>query len=323
MMGPLGWIEMICLLLFTLLVFCSHYVLKRICPNLCVSEDGAEDKTVRISLRQRLRKLPLYMLYMVAGLAVAFPLCFSFATYLYKIVVQPLNKVGIKLIFFDLTNPFTIYLKTATLFTVYLGSPWIFYLTWRFIAPALRMTERRWAWRFVIGCTTLFVGGGLFAYFVIFPPVMSFLLGNGLSTFFRPQVLLGGCVDCFLSLLFGTSLLFIIPAIVYFLAVLRIASPNFVLAGRRFILPVLLFVAAVVSPTDDAFNLMVYFLPMCLFLYLGVFACYATDIPRESHGHRWRSIISGISLLYLDISLAAISALTVDYFLVRQLHLEL
>ena len=122
-----------------------------------------------------------------------------------------------------------IYIKLPLLVAVFLGSPWIFYQIWSFISPGLYKREKRWAVPFILATAGLFITGGLFAYFVAFRYGLVFLLGIGLDVNVSPFVSIDTYFDLFVNVTLGVGLVFEMPVIIFFLTLLRVASPRFLL----------------------------------------------------------------------------------------------
>ena len=74
-----------------------------------------------------------------------------------------------------------IWFKLPLLCSIFIASPWVLYQVWAFISPGLYKRERRWATPFILTSAGLFIGGGCFAYFVVFRYGLTFLLGIGVD----------------------------------------------------------------------------------------------------------------------------------------------
>ena len=148
--------------------------------------------------------------------------------------------------------------------------------------------------RLCIGSAGLFIIGGLFAYFVAFRFGLTFLLGIGRGNYVIPMVSITEYFDLFVNVTLGVGLVFELPVIIFFLTLLRIVSPSFLLNHSRYAILVIFIIAAIVTPTPDVFNLMLFAMPMCLLFYVGIFAGYLLVLHRENRqipleeGHDYR-----------------------------------
>jgi sec-independent protein translocase protein TatC len=177
---------------------------------------------------------------------------------------------------------------------VFLASPWVLYQVWAFIAPGLYKRERRWAGPFVICTAGLFILGGLFAYFVAFRFGLEFLLSIGRDINVKPVVSLTEYFDLFVNVTLGIGLVFELPVLLFFLTLLRIVNPFFLLRNTRYAILLIVILAAVITPTPDVFNLMLFSVPMCLLYFVGIFASYLLVLHREKRRFPW-----GVTLLVL------------------------
>jgi sec-independent protein translocase protein TatC len=141
------------------------------------------------------------------------------------------------------------HLYTSFWLGLLLASPLIFNEVWRFIKPGLHADEKRVARWFVTVCTSLFVMGVVFGYYVIAPFSISFL-----SSYTLPGVEATPSLDSYITYLtmftMPTGLIFQMPVVAYFLARIGLLGPNAMRAFRRHAIVVLLIVAAIITPPD-------------------------------------------------------------------------
>jgi sec-independent protein translocase protein TatC len=121
--------------------------------------------------------------------------------------------------------------------------------------------------------------------------------------------------DMFVDVMLGIGLVFEIPVIIFFLTLIRVASPGFLLAHSRYAILAIVIVAAIVTPTPDVFNLMLFAVPMCMLFFLGVFASYLLVLRREKRRFPWDIFWKWLGVLIL--MLAVIAA-----FVISQKHLH-
>ena len=115
--------------------------------------------------------------------------CWIFAKDLYQIIARPVTQylpAGTKLAFTHLTAPFMLYMKIAFLAALIFTSPFVFLQIWYFIAPGLYQKERKYVFPFVFFTTVFFIGGILFAYYLVFPWACRFFLQLGSD--FQPVI---------------------------------------------------------------------------------------------------------------------------------------
>ncbi len=178
------------------------------------------------------------------------------------------------------------------------------------ISPGLYRRERRWAAPFILGSAGLFIGGGIFAYFVIFRYGLTFLLGLAPRDYVEQTVSMSDYFDLFCNVILGVGLVFELPVLIFFLTLLRIVSPGFLVRHSRYAILAIFIIAAIVTPTPDVFNLMLFATPMCLLFYVGIFASYLLVLHREGRKFPWRKAIligGGVLLLVAGVLYLAIT----------------
>jgi sec-independent protein translocase protein TatC len=262
-------------------------------------EDDEEEEMLRMSFMEHLEELRLRIIRSLMGVGVAFVLSLIFVDTLWSIVSAPairaMKEIGIadpKLVMLTPTESFSIiWIKLPILTAVFLASPWVLYQIWAFIAPGLYRRERRWAAPFVISSAALFILGGLFAYFVAFPLGLAFLLGIGLGNEVQPMVSIAYYFDLFVNVALGMGLVFELPVLIFFLALLRIVSPRFLVENSRYAILIIVVIAALITPTPDAINLMLISVPMGILYVLGVFAAYLLTLSREKRKFPWLILV--------------------------------
>lgn len=176
----------------------------------------------------------------------------------------------IHLINVGLTEQFAVHVKTALAVGLYAASPYIIYILYRFVSPALYDRERRYAVRIVGSGYLMFIIGTLVDYFLIFPLTVRFLGTYQVSTEVESMLSLSSYIDTLLvmSIVFGA--IFEIPVVNWLLAKAGILRPDLMVSYRRQAIVAILVVAAVVTPTGDAFTLIVVALPIWLLYELSI-----------------------------------------------------
>jgi sec-independent protein translocase protein TatC len=263
------------------------------------SGDEEEDGMLRMSFMGHLEELRSRILKMLAGMGIAFMLSLTFCQEVWKVVAMPaveaLTKLGIHPATLKAITPMeqfnVIWVKLPILCSIFIASPWILYQVWAFISPGLYKRERRYAAPFVLGTAGLFIGGGAFAYFVAFRYALTFLLGIGLGNYVEPMVSIAEYFDLFVNVTLGVGLVFEMPVLIFFLTLLRVVTPKFLLSHSRYAILIIFIIAAVVTPTPDAFNMMLFATPMCLLFYVGIFAGYLLVLKREGRKFPWGKVL--------------------------------
>ncbi len=260
--------------------------------------DDEEEGMLRMSFLDHLAELRSRILKALGGLVVAFFLAMTFAERLWNFISDPALGALRTLHYQDrlvqitpMEGFTTVWLKVPLLASIFIASPWILYQVWAFVAPGLYRKERRWAAPFVISAAGLFILGGVFAYFIAFRFALVFLLGIGRDIHIAPMVSVTEYFDLFVNVMLGIGLVFELPVLIFFLTLLRIVSPGFLVRNSRYAILIICIVAAVVTPTPDVFNMMLFAVPMCALFYVGIFAGYLVVLRREHRRFPWGKVL--------------------------------
>src|SRR5579875_261810 len=261
-------------------------------------EDEEERGMLRMSFMEHLEELRTRLIRALLGLVVAFGASMFFSKELWRIVSAPavgaLKHLGLDPNLAQITpmESFNvIWIKMPFLVSLFIGSPWVLHPVSAFISPGLYKRERRWAVPVILCTAGLFITGGLFAYFVVFRFGLEFLLGIGRDVNVRPVVSINEYFDLFVNVTLGVGLVFEMPVIIFFLTLLRLASPRFLLRHSRYAILAITVLAAVVTPTPDAFNMTIFAVPMVMLFFVGVFASYLLVLRREEKKFPWKIIL--------------------------------
>jgi len=280
--------------------------------------EDEEEELLRMSFLEHLEELRLRIIRALMGLGIAFFVCILFTSKLWDAVRGPavaaLTQLGYppELAQLTPTEAFTIiWVKLPILAGLFVASPWIVYQAWAFISPGLYKRERRLALPFIFCTAGLFILGGLFAYFVAFRFGLVFLLGIGSNLGVRPYISLTEYFDLFVNVILGVALVFELPVLIFFLTLLRIASPRFLLRHSRYAILIIVILAAIITPTPDAINLTIFAAPMILLYFVGVFASYLLVLRREGQNFPWKRIWIVLA------AMAVFAAVTAGVFILR------
>jgi len=262
-------------------------------------DEGEDGGMLRMSFLEHLEEMRHRIIRALQGFGIAFLLCIIFANQLWDIVRAPavdaLKKIGVNPPVLVINEPMEgfsiIWVKVPLVMSLFVASPWVLYQVWAFISPGLYKRERKWAIPFVLSTAGLFIAGGCFAYFVAFRFGLAFLLGLGMGGGVIPLVTITNYFDLFVNVMLGVALVFELPVAIFFLTLLHIASPEFLLRHSRYAILAIVIIAAIVTPTPDVFNLMLFAVPMCLLFFVGIFASFLLVMHREGRRLPWGKIL--------------------------------
>lgn len=257
-------------------------------PKATPPGEGPEDD-VHLTLRDHLLDLRNRLKWAVIWLGVGFCGSYYWSQQIFHWLMQPVFKAlpeGEKALHFaSSVEPFLIYLKVALYAGLFVASPFILWQLWAFIAPGLYRKEKRAILPFVVTATLFFIGGAAFGYLVILPPAFDFLIKSA-GPDIKPVLMMDDQLGLVMMLLIAFGIIFEMPLILTFLAMVGFVDYKFLSKYRRHAIVVNTIIAAIVTPTGDPFNLALMAVPMMLCYELGILGAWifrkkdATQRPR-------------------------------------------
>jgi len=215
---------------------------------------------------EELRRRILTYLAVLGVLSAAF---FTAGDALMRAVRRPADPYVRDLIFIAPAEALMAYLKVVLLAGFVVSFPVLLFEIWAFIASAVPRARRKRILFWMAGILILFVAGLSFSYFLALPAALKFLLNFGNSVA-SAEITLGKYVSFFLAVMFAGGILFEIPVVIGLLSDLGIVNAKTLREKRPYALVLILIVAAVVTPTQDAVNLLLFALPMALLYEAGI-----------------------------------------------------
>lgn len=177
----------------------------------------------------------------------------------------------VKLINTGLAEQFIIHMKAALCAGILCASPYILYLLFRFVSPALYVNERKYVVRVVGGGYAMFALGVAVSYFLIFPLTFRFLGTYQVSGEVENLISLQSYISTLMTMSLAMGLVFEIPILSWLFAKLGFLSADFMRRYRKHAIVAILVVAAIITPTSDVFTLSLVALPMWLLYEVSIF----------------------------------------------------
>jgi sec-independent protein translocase protein TatC len=240
--------------------------------------ESAENK----SFWDHLEDLRGSLIKIVAAVLLFSILAFCFKEFLFKIVLAPKDSsffmyklfgggdFSIQLMNIGLTEQFMIHLKTAVAFGVLMASPYVIYVLFDFIRPALYEKERQHSVGIVLSSYLMFLVGVAVNYLFIFPLTVRFLGTYQVSDQVRNMLTLQSYMDTLLMMSIVFGIIFEIPVVSWLLARFGLLKAEYMTHYRRHAIVAILVVAAIITPTGDAFTLLIVSFPIWLLYELSV-----------------------------------------------------
>jgi sec-independent protein translocase protein TatC len=236
-----------------------------------------------------LEELRRRIVYSIAAVAVGFFACWWKVERIYGVMQRPImdalraNGMSEKLVYLNPTEPFNLYLKVAALAGLFLTSPFVLYQVWMFISPGLYRNEKRYVVPFMASTIALFSAGGYFGFKIVYPAALNFLISFGKQ--FQPMITIKEYTELFLSIILGMGLIFEMPILVFFLALMGIVTAGWMWKNFRYSILIIFIVAAIVTPTTDILNMCIFAAPMIALYALSIGIAYMVH-PRQRAARR-------------------------------------
>ena len=227
-----------------------------------------------MSFLEHLEELRRRLIYSIIAMVVGFFACWGYAENIFSLMERPImealrrNGLSEKLVYLSPTEPFNLYLKIGFMAGIFVAAPFILYQVWMFISPGLYRTEKRYVLPFMVSTIGLFMAGGYFGYRLVYPAALDFLIGYGKQ--FQPMITIGEYTDLFLTVILGLGVVFEVPILVFFLALMGVVSAGWMWRNVRYSILVIFIIAAIITPTTDILNMCIFAAPMVVLYLLSI-----------------------------------------------------
>jgi sec-independent protein translocase protein TatC len=176
-----------------------------------------------------------------------------------------------------LMEQFMIHMKTAFFFGLLGALPYILYLLYQFVFPALYKNERHYLMKIIGSSYAMFMIGLLVNYFLIFPLTIKFLATYSVSNDIRNFLSVKSYINTLFTMGLVFGIVFEIPIISWILALLGLLRVEWMKRHRKHAIILILIIAAIITPTSDAFTLFIVSLPIWLLYEISIFIVKRTQ----------------------------------------------
>jgi sec-independent protein translocase protein TatC len=173
------------------------------------------------------------------------------------------------LIFTKPTEAFIMYLKIALTGGFFVALPYIIWQVMGFVSPGLLPREKLWARRLVPLATILFLGGAAFAYYAVLPVTLNFFMGFQTENL-KALISAGEFLNFVILMLVFCGLIFETPLVLLFLSFVGLVNAQALAKNRKYAFFLIIVLAAVATPTPDAFTQLVVAVPMYVLYELSI-----------------------------------------------------
>ncbi len=242
------------------------------------NDEQLETLAGQMTLLEHLDEFRRRLIVVSVAVLVTTLLSFAFAQELVNLLALPIGGIQ-NLQSIDVTENITVFMKVSLMGGMILAMPVILYELIAFIVPGLTPSEKRVLFIAIPAATALFLSGVAFAYFVMMPRAVPFLMSFlGIRTAPRPQTYFSFVT----RLIFWIGVSFEMPLIMALLARLGVLSASFLWKNARYAVVIIAIAAALITPTPDPLNMSLVMAPLLVLYALGIVLAKMMYRPREN-----------------------------------------
>jgi sec-independent protein translocase protein TatC len=187
-----------------------------------------------------------------------------------------------RLIMRSVTGAFTLYVQVALYTGIALAIPFLLFQVWAFISPGLYQHEKKYITPVLTMAAVFFVLGASFAYKIAFPAACDYLLAWQTDGGFRTLLDAEDYFNLIILIMLGLGLVFQIPTLSFLLGRIGLLTPGMMIRTWRYAVISIAIIAAVLTPTPDAFNMLVFMGPMLGLYFVSIGIVWLFGKPRKS-----------------------------------------
>ena len=180
----------------------------------------------------------------------------------------------------EVTEPIGTVMRVSLLTGFAIAFPYIALEIWMFVAPGLHLRSRLWSLLAIPVATSFFLGGMAFAYFVMLPAALPFLLNfMGIETIPRPA----SYIQFITTILFWIGVAFEFPLVIFLLAKIGLIHAKTLQQQWRIAIVVIAIISALITPTIDPVNMALVMGPMIFLYFFSIFLAKIARSDQEAH----------------------------------------
>ncbi|MEA5079519.1 MAG: twin-arginine translocase subunit TatC [Anaerolineaceae bacterium] len=239
--------------------------------------EAAKTDPKEMSFFAHIEELRKRLLIALISLAVGVSVSLFFGEKAVAILTLPIGGLD-KLQSIEITENIGVYMRVSLLLGVILAFPMIIYQLLLFVLPGLNIREKRLVLLAIPFATLFFLAGVAFAYFVMLPAALPFLI-NFLGVTTNPR--LSSYISFITDLLFWIGVVFELPLLIYVIARFGLLTPKSMLRYWRQAIVIIAILAAIITPTVDPVNMSLMMLPLVVLYFISVLFAWLANRNRN------------------------------------------
>ena len=225
--------------------------------------------TVTEHLEELRRRIIISLAVIIAVTLASFPA----SSTILKILKYPSAGFIERLVYFAPEEAFLLYMRVSFVAGLIISFPVIMFQLWAFLSPAIEERIKKHALLFVAFSTIVFILGCAFAYFILLPTALKFLLSMGKGEL-EPVISATRYISFVTGFMLACGLVFEMPVLSFFLTKIKLISARMLRRQFKYAAVIIVIAAAVITPTADAFNMILLALPMIVLYEASIWVSF-------------------------------------------------
>lgn len=239
-------------------------------PLIDATTAAFQSKEARASFFEHIEDLRKHLFRMLISVAVTVSISFAFTQKLVEYFAIPVGGLDM-LRAIEVTESIGVFMRVALMSGIMLALPYLAFEIWLFLAPGLKPASKKFGLSGIPMATLLFLGGASFAYFVMMPAALPFLLNfMGIQAELRPA----SYFSFLINVMFWIGIAFEFPLVIYVLSAVGFVKPQILKEQWRLAMVIISIMAAAITPTVDPVNMALVMLPMSLLYFFSIGLSY-------------------------------------------------
>jgi len=226
-----------------------------------------------------LEELRTRLLKSIAAVLMASVACYFLSEHILNFVTKPFPG---KLIYLSVTEGLMVRIKLSLFAGIIVSLPVIFYQIWQFVVPGLFERERKYVIRVTLFSTACFLVGAAFAFFLVIPYGIKFLLGFQTAKLIA-NVTINEYLGFVSMLVLAFGVVFELPILSFFLTKIGLLTPPFLRHYRRHAYVLIVILAAVLTPQPDVFSQLMLAVPLMVLYEISIYVS-KFSLPKRHAG---------------------------------------
>ena len=236
------------------------------------------DEAEKLPISSHLEELRKTLLWSLVGLIAGVIAVVFFVNPILNFLTQPIG--GLKnLQAIEVTETMSVYMRVALLGGLIIALPWIIYQVLRFVGKGLLPAERKGIYLALPFAVLLFLAGVAFAFYIMLPASLGFFQEIlDVTTSIRLKSYIGFTTN----IMFWIGVSFQLPLVFFVLSKIGIVNSKMLLKGWRVAIVAIAILAAVITPTGDPINMLIFMLPLFVLYLLSILLSALASKPAKA-----------------------------------------